>query len=87
MYRQGDVLLIPCKILPKAQVVSESLAVAGENQHTHVLHAPVLAHKNRRFVVLDAPRVMYHDEHPPLVLPPGVYEVRVQRQHTRQAVD
>lgn len=94
MIRQGDVLLIPAP-LPKQAVV-----VAGERQrgglvlahgeatgHAHVLtDAEELRVAERRFVRLTVVGKLFHDEHAPIAVPPGTYEVRRQREYTPEEI-
>ena len=92
--RQGDVVLVPRASLPDGvEAVGDELAVRGEGEHTHRLPALVYRlrgdaedsegrQRERVFVVVDdALALMTHEEHPPLAVPRGVYEVRQARRY------
>ncbi len=94
--RQGDVVLVPRASLPEGvEAVGDELAVRGEGEHTHRLPALVYrlrgdaedsdeqsGQRERVFVVVpDALALMTHEEHPPLAVPRGVYEVRQARRY------
>ena len=91
-YRQGDILLVemdgaaPMNLTP----CPEPLVLAhGEHSgHTHVLSGTALAfradYSSPAPGVVSLPHggVLSHDEHGPIQLPPGCYEVVRQRQYT-----
>ncbi len=89
--RQGDVVLVPRASLPDGvEAVGDELAVRGEGEHTHRLPALVYRlreedsdeQRERVYVVVpDALALMTHEEHPPLAVPRGVYEVRQARRY------
>jgi hypothetical protein len=93
LIRQGDVLLVPVDGLPREtlDVGSGRLVLAdGEaTGHAHVvederasLHS-VGGRDGGRFlsVVGEEPVFLVHEEHDRLSVPPGVYEVRRQREY------
>lgn len=95
MYRQGDILLVrvgmpeaTLKPVPKdeGRVI---LAYGEVTGHAHVAEcaeggvAELLeTEEGRRFLKLVDPGVVVHDEHAPIDLEPGYYEVRRQREYT-----
>jgi hypothetical protein len=91
MYRQGDVLLIRCGDLPEgaegAEARSVVLAEGKVTGHAHRVVGPMaeLLDLSTPDVVgrlrlrLPAGGRLVHDEHRPIVLPAGEYEVRLQR--------
>lgn len=92
-YRQGDVLLCAIDCIPKeARPVAsdgERLVIAqGElTGHAHVFAAAAVqmlrdAASGRSYLVIGKNgAALRHDEHEPIVLPEGRYEVRRQREY------
>jgi len=59
------------------------LRVPGERTgHAHVLPATVVESDGARLLYLDQLGVMTHEEHAPVAVPAGWWEVRLQRQYT-----
>ena len=99
MYRQGDVLVIPVKAMPKGALEP----VDREGGYAVLAHGEVTGHAHR-IKSMDAalfrdPKLMAvfmnvsgdtvaltHDEHDTIAIPPGCYEVRRQREYTPQAI-
>lgn len=88
MYRQGDLLFVPIAAIPAvATPVRDGVIARGEvTGHAHRLQI------SRGRTLLIAAGVMYiramnrvatvdHEEHGPIALPPGNYEVRRQREY------
>jgi hypothetical protein len=84
MYRQGDLLFALCASIPKdATLVSDGVIARGE--------ASGHAHRLQNQVLLMAAGVMYiralqqamitHEEHGTVMLPPGNYLVKRQREY------
>ena len=96
LVRQGDLLLVPVPALPEQapQVRSGHLVLLeGEaTGHAHVVEderASLHGWGSRRYLRIEGelPVVLVHDEHDPLPVFPGVYEVRRQREYVpRQRV-
>jgi len=92
MYRHGDVGLVRRDALPlnaqREEPAQPDLVLAyGEVAgHAHRIVAP---HKvslwnagaQRYILVEDPPATLTHEEHGPMTLEPGVYEVRIQREY------
>jgi len=98
--RQGDVLLVPVEQVPaEARKHDARRIVLAEGEvtgHHHVLEGDKLeelllpgdiAEIEQRFVrVLDEAASLTHDEHSTLDVPPGDYEVRIQREYSPEEV-
>lgn len=96
MFRQGDVLLVPIPdselpetVVPVARDERGSLVLAlGEaTGHAHAVgarDADLLADADdvdRRFLRIVTDAVLAHEEHDPIPLPPGLYQVVRQREY------
>lgn len=90
IYRQGDVLIRRIKSLPmqKAQLRLTGILAYGEvTGHAHrvedLAHAEVLEVGKGLFlrVGVDGVRVI-HEEHAPVILPAGNYEIEIQREYS-----
>lgn len=88
--RQGDLLVIRIDKLPEGLTPFGSLVLAeGEaTGHKHRLdRGEVFAgREGRLYFSTDATATLSHEEHAALSFPPGVYEVRRQREYTPQRV-
>lgn len=86
-YQQGDVLLKSVASVPRQATKTESgtvvLAEGESTGHRHVVEAGaavlvqlyILDHVRRYLEVKGGPATVRHDEHGPIQLPPGVYEI------------
>lgn len=99
MYRQGDVLIIPIKSIPKAVEL-----VDREGGRVILAHGEVTGHvhaiKDKRAALFrdpklaaifmhvsgDAPVALEHDEHDTINLPPGNYQIVRQREYSPEAI-
>ena len=105
-YRQGDILLIatdavPADAVPVTPTEGRHILATGETTgHAHAIEASAttayLAAPNREMypLVKEGEALLRHEEHGPIVLPPGAYVVRRQREwsageagHWRQVAD
>jgi hypothetical protein len=93
--RQGDVLLVPIKVLPKSVVPMDAesgrvILARGEATGHH--HSFAMSERVALFredgsggglflSVTGAPAALEHQEHSALDIPPGKYEVRGQREY------
>lgn len=93
LWRQGDVFVIAIPALPE-QGCEERRPVLAEGEvtgHAHRLADPasgrVFASGDRLFlqVLADAATII-HEEHGPITVPRGGYEVRIQREYTPQEI-
>lgn len=97
MLRQGDVLIIPAK-LPKTAVPLQGgsdrliLAEGEATGHAHAIKSERAAlFRDPKLMamfltVTEEPVALEHDEHAPVMIPPGTYEVRRQREYTPEAI-
>lgn len=98
MIRQGDVLLVPITAIPAGarplgRVAGRLILAEGEaTGHAHAVLDPgaelLEGDLDARFLrVLEGGGVtLGHEEHAPIRVPPGDYEVRVQREYEPQAM-
>lgn len=95
MLRQGDILLVPVKDLPAGlkEVPRQNgrivLAEGEVTRHFHAIEAPEatfhaesLEEIEGRFLTVEAEVALEHPEHDTVVLAPGNYEVRRQREYS-----
>ncbi len=99
MYRQGDVYFIPAAIPAGGKKRESGTAAYGEvTGHSHRLDAPSAAIAE----VLECGDGLYlrvseeglsiggatfvHEEHAAISLPPGDYEIRIQREYTPEGI-
>ena len=93
-YRQGDILLMPCASIPaeaREEVPADGRVVLARGEttgHAHVMAADRVCHfrddgSGGGFVRIkgDAPVALTHEEHAPLMVPPGSYRVVRQREY------
>lgn len=101
-YRQGDVMFIPVATLPDGERKKrkDGAAAYGEvTGHSHRLAdmetAEVLEIADGLFVRVsetgvsidgDAGATFVHEEHGPVSLPPGDYQIRIQREYSPEAI-
>lgn len=101
MYRQGDVLIIPVATIPKGTKTvrrENGLVVLAHGEvtgHHHAIHDDAVtlvtteqANELRMWLTVTAPEpvALTHQEHDTILLPPGQYEVRRQREYTPEAI-
>jgi len=97
-YRQGDVLLVAVPAIPKdARLLPRDqgrivLALGEATGHAHAIADPqavlLETELQQRFlqVLAEGGVLLRHEEHHPILLPQGTYEVRRQREYTPGAV-
>ncbi len=96
MYRQGDVLIVPLSTAPAkpgdlvdregGRVVLAHGEVTG---HAHAIRsksAKLFASGDKRTLVASKPVVIEHEEHDPITLPKGAYQVIRQREYSPEAI-
>lgn len=99
MYRQGDVLIIPVKSIPKSVEKIER-----EGDRVVLAHGEVTGHahaiKDKRAALFRDPKLaaifmhvsgdasvdLEHDEHSTIAIPPGNYQVIRQVEYTPEAI-
>ncbi len=91
-YRQGDVLLVRVKprrgaaLTPVERAGGRIVLAEGEaTGHAHVIDSPMADlyedRLARRYLKLDGPAELRHEEHDPVALQPGIYRVLRQREY------
>lgn len=87
-YRQGDVYLLAATVPPAAEardVAGDLVLAEGEvTGHAHRIKAPgrrltVWEADGQRYLEVREPVTLSHEEHGPIAVEPGTYEVRIQR--------
>lgn len=96
MYRQGDVLIIPCKAIPKgakpvARETGRVVLAHGEiTGHAHALldrNVNMVEKDMRRFLeITGGGASVVHEEHGTIKLNAGFYEVIRQREYSPEAI-
>ena len=95
MLRQGDVLLVPVRSIPKsvvAQKIKGRIVLAhGEvTGHAHTVDARratlVIAEGGVTYLTVEQLTEVRHQEHAPVTLQPGKYKVVRQREYTPEAI-
>lgn len=101
MYRQGDVLIVattntPRDLKPVERDQGRVILAYGEvTGHAHAIVAPDvelftigdLDEMAGRFLRVEAEALLEHEEHDTIILPPGDYLVRRQREYTSADMD
>lgn len=82
MYRHGDILLERVGDCPTGRYCNRRMVLAqGElTGHAHAINAPGRLTGNR--LLLPVGGTVTHEEHGPIVLEPGEYAIRHQREYT-----
>ncbi|HST13871.1 MAG TPA: hypothetical protein VLJ44_03340 [Gaiellaceae bacterium] len=92
LIRQGDVLLVPVSEAPASQPVPRRqgrlvLATGELSGHAHAVadeHAELVTAEGASqlyLLVHGEPATLSHEEHTPLIVPPGTYRVVRQREY------
>ena len=83
IYRQGDVIL---RELESPQnfsgATTKIVEMTGETGHKHSILGQVLEQGNRTLIQLDEPSQIVHEEHKPISIPKGQYEIYRVREFT-----
>lgn len=90
MFRQGDILLAEVRRMPRNaspfvdQEAARILALGEQTGHKHRITGGTVymagpSNARRRVVVLDQPAELVHEEHGPIQVPAGTFEVVQQR--------
>ncbi len=92
LIRQGDVMLTQVDALPPGAVKMDGPVIVAYGEvtgHCHKIEAGADMFQlvdGRRFVVCGQDTEVVHDEHDPLTLMSGVYEVGIQREYSPEAI-
>jgi hypothetical protein len=85
IYRQGDVILEQIEYDLKdlelyARFVSDKLEISSENGNKHVMSGvKVYNYHSRQLVVVEKPTPITHQQHPTILVTPGIYMLRFVR--------
>lgn len=88
--RQGDVILIRSDEKPEGETQHEELTLAyseatGHHHTLYGLHPGAMIrewNKNKkRFIEVDKHYSLRHQEHEEIIVPPGVYEIGIEREY------
>jgi hypothetical protein len=95
-YRQGDICLVPAKKLPKnaklhtsakritiaeGETTGHAHVMVGERMELYTVESPT-AEAAQQFLNLERTTTFVHEEHATVTVPPGVYEVRRQKEYS-----
>jgi hypothetical protein len=96
MYRQGDVLVVPCDSIPDdLEKIEEDnnrivLAYGEATGHAHAIHKNSFLFRdkisNKFYLIVTKPTELVHEEHDTINLPIGNYEVIRQRFYTPERI-
>ena len=91
VYRQGDVILEKVDLDPRELIgygrkASDKLEIASESGHRHVLDAEVYEYGLERLILVKKPSMLVHDQHPPILIEPGIYRLRFVRDYIVERV-
>jgi hypothetical protein len=94
IYRQGDVLLKGVKNIPvdskpvknDGKVILAKGAVTGHAHTMPALACMLFMQGNRRFLDVKNDSVLSHQEHGPITIPAGNFEVIIQREYTPEEI-
>jgi len=92
-YRQGDVLLMACKAVPPDSVLESNrefimLARGEATGNGHAISskfAQAYWANNDRFLKVDQPSELLHQEHAAITIQPGIYQVVRQKEYVSAA--
>lgn len=85
-YRQGDVVIKPGKVPAGVNVLSHRILALGEvTGHKHQItigEATLYDHEGTLFLRVESDTAtLTHEEHGPIVLPKGDFEITIQREY------
>ncbi|MEM1526943.1 MAG: hypothetical protein QW775_01920 [Ignisphaera sp.] len=92
IYRQGDLILVEENEVDLSFAVKEGdeFKVESENGSKHIIRALVYRLYNEQYVVVDKPSKLVHQQHPELLIDPGIYRIEFVRDYAldrEKAVD
>ena len=93
MFRQGDVLLVALEALPEqarleprtGRIVLAEGEVTGHAHAIEARDARTYTHGGERYLLTRSRAQLIHEEHAPIALPPGAYQVVIQREYAPEA--
>ncbi|MEM3980619.1 MAG: hypothetical protein QXF79_05135, partial [Ignisphaera sp.] len=83
IYRQGDLVLVEEDKVDLSLAVKEGdeFKVESENGNQHIIKAPVYRLHNEQYIVVDKPSKLIHQQHPELIIDPGIYRIEFVRDY------
>lgn len=85
IYRQGDIVLVPVKSMPKGAIfLTRGFSQRGETGLAHTIDAAevFVTSTGRQLLHLPVAAEMKHPQHPTVAIPPNVYVVQRPRTYT-----
>jgi hypothetical protein len=83
-YRHGDVLLVSASPSELGAPTASKILAKGEatgHHHSFATNtAQIYATDTTRYLVVSEPTTIEHQEHKPITVPTGTYEIRIQRE-------
>ena len=93
IYRQGDVFMIPANDGPsdtpedrEGDIILAHGEVTGHAHRIKDTQAKTFSIGGKRYLVVDRPTDVTHEEHATITLPQGRYEIRIQREYTPESI-
>lgn len=91
MVRQGDVLFVPIDKIPAGATLEKDRRVVAEGEATGHYHklvgeAEVYSLESMLFTKVAGDVLVVHEEHAPIAVEEGLYEIRIQREYTPDEV-
>ena len=93
IYRQGDVFMIPVEDVPlevpedrDGDIILAHGEVTGHAHRVKDTKARVFSIESKRYLIVEKPTDITHEEHATITLPQGQYEVLIQREYTPESI-
>jgi hypothetical protein len=87
MFRQGDLLFIPCQEIPK-DAVEQPDGIVARGESTGHMHRIADTQRAMLYMLLGNMYIkaryeteVKHEEHKPIILPPGEWKIKRQREY------
>ncbi|MEM5810465.1 MAG: hypothetical protein QXP66_01020 [Candidatus Aenigmatarchaeota archaeon] len=79
-FHQGDIMLIQTKLPENVKKIRKNVIAFGEaTGHAHIIKgADIYSDGTTEYAVILQESEMIHEEHPSIVIPAGIYEIRHQ---------
>ena len=80
--QQGDVIMVKLNKMPEGTITKRTkkkmILAHGESGHSHVVEddeAELIEMGERMLLTLTKPTVVHHEEHKPITLEPGIWDI------------
>ena len=90
---RGRIVLAHGEVTGHAHAIADHVETVGATAAAEIAEALIARckaklyeHGGDRYLVVDEPVNLTHEEHSPHIIPPGVYEIPVQVEHTSEFV-